>query len=680
MDRLPRNQLDGLAPMRWPVLAAYVATLAFLFAASFLNQYRWWGFSWWGYFPIWVRAVLIVMAALLPWLLNPRPAVEKPDSRTGPSWGSLVVLVLVVFEALFVVLRTRMHLLGDGFQLLARLANDAPPIRPWNPAVYFLQDNLYALLGSGGDADALAAFRIISWTAGFLFVAALLWTAERSFDEIRERLAFVLVMATGGQALVFFGYVENYPMFLTLIGLMVLSGWMAAEGRLQRWWAFVPLVPAALFHPFTIAMVPPLGYLALRDTAAVRWYDRRSTVGRIGFWVAVVAPLAGVIYWLQSDISFLRFSLVPWATDRFTVEGYTLLSLNHLADWANLVFMFAPALLMYLAAWSRRDMWSDTERHGFRFLLLAIVPSLAIAFIFDPKLGMARDWDIFAFGAIPLNLAGVCLLRKTRYAHGRQLLVMAGVLSVMVLAPRVLVQTSEKTAVAFFNDIANLDPTKNRSGGYVLLKYYDNARRAEDFERTHDRYAAMYPQDTMSTHGENLFLEGKLDSSDIVLRRVISIDPTYFAAWANLGVIAGRRGQHDSAEFYLQIADALNPYNSDTYNNLGGTYFEMGRYDEAERWWKKSWALNKETFTPVAYLLRLYAKQRRRDDYIAMMAEACALPKAPAGLLREYAEYLAAMGRFTEAEANLRRALAAGIDTAAVRQAQQRYPDIKILP
>ena len=78
--------------------------------------------------------------------------------------------------------------------------------------------------------------------------------------------------------------------------------------------------------------------------------------------------------------------------------------------------------------------------------------------------------------------------------------------------------------------------------------------------------------------------------------------------------------------------------------------------------------------------MRLYMKQQRHDDYVKLMRETAVLPNAPLGLMVQYADYLAAMGQMAEAERQFRRAMAAGLDTAAVREAQRRYPEIKILP
>jgi len=60
----------------------------------------------------------------------------------GLVWptGLLMTAVAVVS---FVLPTARTHFLGDGMQLLSRLQDGGPPIRPWNPGAYFSQERLY---------------------------------------------------------------------------------------------------------------------------------------------------------------------------------------------------------------------------------------------------------------------------------------------------------------------------------------------------------------------------------------------------------------------------------------------------------------------------------------------------------------------------------------------------------
>ena len=662
------------------LIVVYYVTLVLLFAASFFTEARLWGLNWWSYFPLWIRLAVFLVAAAFPWFVKGRTGFDATGEGRDRNWTAMSLLILAAALALFMLFRTRMHLLGDGFQLLARLASQAPPIRPWNPGVYFLQDSVYALLGGGGQDNALIAFRLISWSAGLLFVGGLLWTAGRLFESDRERLLFVLSAAAGGFALLFFGYVENYPMLAALIALFLLSSWLAIVGKLARWWPLLPLGLATLFHPFTGAMLPAAAYVLMRDTAAVRSYDRLSAAVKAALWSVVVIVIAVFFYWMQSGFTFLRFALVPWVADSFTVEGYTLLSGKHLLDFANLIFLFAPPFLLYLYTATRHGRTSVVDKHVGRFFVLAALPALAIALLFDPKLGMARDWDVFAFGAIPLTLWGVYEITRLDRTARNLAMLLAGVLGLMVLAPRLAVDASETRAIAWFNDVARLDKTKNRRGLFVLLTYYRDTGRQAQAESFLKELLAIYPQDQLSNQGDELFKQGKLDEAEATYREIIRLDPTYSSALANLAMVMATRGQLDSAVALLHIADAINPYDPELYDRLGNVYLAQQKYDEAEAVLKKSWERNKESFASVKSLMMLYAMQRRRDDYDILMTEAALRPRAPRSLVHEYANLLASRGRMAEAEAQYRRALAAGLDPTEVRQAQEQFPGLHVLP
>ena len=60
------------------LLVAYYATLLVLTVGAFFPNGRVWGFNWWGYYPVWVPLVLLVLGAVLP-----LPFVSRSHSRAA---------------------------------------------------------------------------------------------------------------------------------------------------------------------------------------------------------------------------------------------------------------------------------------------------------------------------------------------------------------------------------------------------------------------------------------------------------------------------------------------------------------------------------------------------------------------------------------------------------------------
>ena len=54
-----------------------------------------------------------------------------------------------------VAFRARMHLLGDGYQVLGKLASNSTLIKAWDWLSFAAQNAMYSLAGGGGEIDAV---------------------------------------------------------------------------------------------------------------------------------------------------------------------------------------------------------------------------------------------------------------------------------------------------------------------------------------------------------------------------------------------------------------------------------------------------------------------------------------------------------------------------------------------
>ena len=82
--------------------------------------------------------------------------------------------------------------------------------------------------------------------------------------------------------------------------------------------------------------------------------------------------------------------------------------------------------------------------------------------------------------------------------------------------------------------------------------------------------------------GAELLKQGKLTEAIAEFRQAVTVDPTYGAAWRNLGFALDKQGQVDEAVTAYQQAVALEP-EVNAYNNLGVLYDKQGRTDQAIR-------------------------------------------------------------------------------------------------
>jgi tetratricopeptide (TPR) repeat protein len=489
-------------------------------------------------------------------------------------------------------------------------------------------------------------------------------------------------LLSSGYALLFFGYVENYALLIALTVVFGLLGMLAVKGVIGRWWTVIPVVLAGLFHPFAAAMVPALAYVLVFDTVVGR---RLAVVPRAVKLVlmALTAVAAGVVFMHYYDSNyFFRLAFVPLFEQPYTVEGYTLFSANHLLDYLNLVFLLAPALVL-LVGWLAQNSWRRlAEAPDRRFLLWFAAASLAIPFVIDPKLGMARDWDVFAFAGVPLTLlVYACILDgRESERRGTPWALLAVTLSAMILAPRIAVQTNTESGIAMFDNLADLDPLRNRKAHTVLISYLQDEGRTEEASARIQQKVRDNPERMLAYNGRRLLEEGMIEEAKELFVQAIEANPAYYVPWCYLCRCFAINGQFDSALVCIKVADGLNPRNPTVYTTYGILEGLKGNTEQAEAWWLKTREMYPRDYESLERLMLLYRHEGYRGKYLKALDELVRHPEAPVGVRLLKAEELIFEQRFPEAGEMLRAALASGLDTAVVVELQEQYPELEVLP
>ena len=88
------------------------------------------------------------------------------------------------------------------------------------------------------------------------------------------------------------------------------------------------------------------------------------------------------------------------------------------------------------------------------------------------------------------------------------------------------------------------------------------------------------------------FKKGYPVLAESALRKSIENDPTYFAAYSNLGNALLDVEKFEEAVEVQQAAAKLNPFHAQTQNNLGAVYEAMARHEEAFECFTKAFSLD----------------------------------------------------------------------------------------
>ena len=662
---------------------AYVLALLTSFIVSFVPEGRVWGFNWWGYWPLGVRLALLAVGLAVPFALQAWRRRHVPGAGSRPAVELAVAAVLS--GLVFWLLQARTHFLGDGYLLLSLLGAEHPAtvkLRALGEGLAHL--GLFRLLGSDGEAGALQAHRILSIGAGVLFVLLTLAAGRRLFGPGGRARLFAVGMITAGFSLLWFGYVEYYSLFVLAVAMFVLLGLLAAEGKAPRWLLLPSLALCCFLHVLGVVLLPAAVYLLGRETAPARKAARMRPLIKIALGLVAAIALAAAFHYAYTNSYFVRFAFVPFVPNRFTVEGYWLFSGMHLADWLNLVWLLLPGLPVLLAvlfAGGRRGLPELLKLPSYRFLVLLAVCGLGAIFVFDPKLGMPRDWDLFAFAGVAPAALAFCLLADTRsplaparYAGG---LIIA--LGLLVLLPRAAAQVVPETAIAHLESYMSLDAAKSRNVHPVLAEYYERDGRPEEAKFVLERLLAYHPQERIHARGRALAEDHRYEQAAAEFRRAVQLDPLFWNAWASLGMCHVERGNLDSGLVYLDIALGINPHGADLYQHKAAIRLAQGQYDVAEKLYDKSLALDPGALQPRIGKARLYYRTRQWDRYREEMALLLAREDAPAWLFREWGIWLTDRGELEAAAGAYRQGAERGLPVRVVDSLTVGYPQLRRL-
>jgi len=519
------------------------------------------------------------------------------------------------------------------------------------------------------------SFRTISIGAGVIALLATMFASAKLFDATRSRVLFLLGMLSGGYMLLFFGYVENYSLLSLSIVIYSCLGMLIAQDKITRWWILVPQAAAVFFHILGVILVPATFFLLSRETKVARRFARIRPVAKWALIVAATAMLLALFLYTRSQYLFFRLAVLPIVTNRFTVAGYTLFSFAHLVDYLNLLFVLVPGIVVVLASLRFRQFAQQWTNPTIRFLALLTACSLGAAFIFDPKLGMPRDWDLFSFAGIGLTaLTYYWLLNQGRISLLAPMLTIA--LGLLVLGPRVVSQILPDIAVAHARNYKDIDQIKNRNLYPYLVHSLREQGKGEEADQLHSEWNRRFPERLQTLQLSNLFEVQRYSDAKTKARHLLQRDPLLPDVWCYLGLAYANLGDVDSAIACYRVSLALNPGDPAPFLGLASARIDQGKLDEAMDLLDRAIAVDSTRSAPFYQKSRVAALRGDRDSYIKNLSLAVSRSDAQPAVMVELLQVEARSGNMPEARTLLSRALAHGLDSTYIDSFATRYPGL----
>jgi tetratricopeptide (TPR) repeat protein len=619
--------------------------------ASFSPHQRLWGINLLHYFSLEFRIALsaIGLVILIPsvnkiladfftrlstWITERFKKVNK-----YLKYSSISLLSLIPFW----ILKAKTALLGDGY-LRANDIAIGGIINVAESLDFHLHLVVARLFGMGG----YTVYEILSYVAGALYIFLAFLICDLLGKDGKEKSFIFLILATMGANQLFFGYVESYSfLYVALLAYFFFEiRYLRQKSRFV--WPCLFFLLATGFHLSTFLLIPSLFFLGLAKTPeSDRQKVRGSRLFNMVSALGVVFLIAVAFYLLKThalEEPPKSFLIYPFGDGE---SFYSFFSLAHLLDFLNHQILISPVSPVLWIVWLvLLGKVNSHEDKVVKFLLWAIGGSWGFALLADPKLGYARDWDLFAFAGLGITLLGLYLcLNAFRTLHqmvrdrkekaeklsqepygswlSRVTLVLFTA-SVIFTLPWILVNASEGKAIARYEDLLIIDQKRGGYGYETLASYF---RDKGDYEKTIEslkkavaispnaRYFAglgsayvklgKYDQ-AIEAYNRSMQMEPnqmylpllynglalslakveRYDESVDNLKRAISLAPRNAEYNYNLGHILGLAGRYQEALPYFEMALKLDPNDVKTYKMLGVTNALTGRKEEAKKYFR----------------------------------------------------------------------------------------------
>ncbi len=570
--------------------------------------------------------------------------------------------ISTILTLIMILVPVQYYYLGDGYALLAKMVNNGYRVYTHNWLGMELPYRTFRLLDGGNEATAVLAYRLVAWGSGLLFILVAIAGARRLFSSAAERILFVLMLLSGGYTLQFFGYVENYAFLLVAVLCFTLIGLLVVRKQLNVWWLLPSFGLAAITHIFGLLLLPGAVAAVVLSSEVNPLWQRLSKSVR---WVLVLIPLfAGLaaLGWLYATSLRFQLSLMPFMADYLTVEGYTLLSPKHLLDLMNLIFLLIPGVLILALGAGKGFITSPRVPENIYLLVLAACAWLGLSLI-NPKLGMPRDWDLFAFAGIPLAIA---LFVGAKETLPRVPFTLCIVLAICAgfgqLTARVVAVSNRPVMLAHLDDYCRLDVKKNSPIRYLLIEQFYARGDTTAALRQRRSFHADFPEFDSLLSAQKMASSGQFQGAARTLKKCAVLNPMSASIWTSLGAVYVSLDQYDSALAVLDIANAMDPGDAKTLNNLGICWFFKENMRKAADFWLQSYERNPGNHWPLVGMYRIAAKREDSLEEYKWLARLAAHPKVPPEYLALYATYLKEHSLADSAAVVLRR-----LDSATVR-------------
>ncbi len=576
----------------WPTIIPAILMALLFILSGYIPIEELWGFNHLKYFSDYLilgYAIIIILffvPAFSRGLSN--SAADICRSFNKLPLPSRIIIVAAVSAAIFYFLRVHVHALGDGYQRIYQIEKGYMYYHS-EPLDFLLHAVLYRIFEIFGIASGELSYIVISILGGAAFVSTVVLFKIPVTLKENAGLIKILVIAFGG-SLMFFGYVESYT-FYYIFGLLYILNAVRflMDGR-GFFAASIFLALAIASHLTAMVYLPSYIFLAYR---AFKTPELKTFNGRLLPIIIVLIPTLGLIgqeIWLRVELTGYVPSVAGGILPLVSSSEYAAFSLGHLFEILNQALLIIPvSIIIFLGAiFSKKVKESDS---GFKvFSLISIIAYLLMIFLLDPKLGMARDWDLFATVTASLGLIIIFyflagwITKPDKYSKT----LVAG-LSIIFMSGWIIANASTGRQLSRSEDLLALSDRGREYSTELLAHYYKNVIRDDDKAL---EILLTIPEDNRNARVWNKIAKAQIGAGQFreamnSIYRGLEKDSEFAELHSMAGAILTRFNDAQNALPHIKKACYLDPQNHVYFYSLGGAYFRLDSLPEAAEAFKR---------------------------------------------------------------------------------------------
>lgn len=529
------------------------------------------------------------------------------SGRFHIKWGVITAIALIVFW----MMRIPIGLLGDGYSQIYNIGGDLPVVFKWSDfgAIKVIHFISYLLPFSGIELGkySYGLVSVLSGTATLMFYGLL----TREFvEENVNRLFILLMLIFSGSLLLFFGYIENYPVIWPLIVGYLYFAIRFLKGKNNLLLPTIFILMALVLHLQVLFFLSSYAGLVLVRGSGQKLYRKQM----VNIWRALTIIFViglSIFIWKYYDSASFRLFFMPFIA-RAPMPHYSLFSPSHILDMINEMLLLIPLLPIFLfLGWRRlRQVLTMKTVH---FLAVFALGGLIFLFVIEPKLGMGRDWDLFSLcGLAPLLI--LSFVYSTSSGIGNRFYLQLSLLALLLISPYFAVNLSSQPSISRFEYLLDLDEPRSRAGYDQLGQYWLDVGDTTKAISLKDRANARFPAIGLSYRAIDLANQGRTEEAIILADSMLALDPYSVEAINMSGWINLKMGNYQKAINILETAVEIEAYNPIVLYNLALANLYFGRYPQSLEIYHRALLLSPEDYLILDGMVLGFYKMGQYDS------------------------------------------------------------------